>query len=49
MVPADSNYKTARHTLAELLAAVPEAFGLKAFAEKIAICLMEDRVREAMM
>jgi hypothetical protein len=49
MVPAQSNYETARHTLNELLAAAPKAFGLKDFAERLAICLMEDNVREAMM
>jgi hypothetical protein len=49
MVPSQSNYETARHTLDELLAVAPKAFGIKDFAEKLAICLMEDIVTEAMM
>jgi len=49
MIPSPSSYETARHTLNELLAAIPKAFRLRAFAEKVAICLVEDIVRKAMM
>jgi hypothetical protein len=49
MVPAKSNHDTAAHTLNELLAAVPQAFGLKNFGQRIAISLMDDIVRKAMM
>lgn len=49
MVPAKSNHLTARHTLDELLARAPKAFGIKKFGEKLAICLLDDIVRKAMM
>ncbi len=49
MVPAKSNHDTAVHTLNELLAAAPQAFGLKNFGQRIAISLMDDIVRKAMM
>ncbi|KAF9524231.1 hypothetical protein CPB83DRAFT_898089 [Crepidotus variabilis] len=49
MVPTQSNHDTAVHTLNELLAAAPNAFGIKKFGERIAICLLDDIVREAMM
>jgi hypothetical protein len=49
MVPAQSNYETAQQTFNEFLAAVPKAFGLKDFAEKLVICLLEDVVRASMM
>jgi len=49
MISAQSNHETARQTLNELLAAAPGVLGIKDFAEKLAICLMEDIVREAMM
>jgi len=49
MIPAQSNHETARHTLDELLASAPGMLGVKDFAEKLAICLMEDIVRDAMM
>lgn len=49
MVPAQSNHDLAGFTLEELLAAVPEFCGLKAFARRLAMCAMDDNVREAMM
>jgi hypothetical protein len=49
MVPAQSNYDVAKHTTDELLFPVPEAFGLRAFAEGITRSILEDRVRIAMM
>ena len=49
MVPEDSNHELADNTLDELLSAVPEAFGLKAFSKRVSIALLDDIVREAMM
>ena len=49
MVSDPINAEVASYTLAELLFAVPEAFGLKTFAQRIAICLLEDPVRISMM
>lgn len=48
MVPEDSNHELAGYTLGELLSAVPDALGLKGFAEKVSISLLDDIVREAM-
>ncbi|KAH9475208.1 Mycophenolic acid biosynthesis cluster protein B [Psilocybe cubensis] len=44
-----SNHDLAGFTLEELLSAVPEFGGLKSFARRLAICAMDDIVREAMM
>lgn len=49
MVPAESNHKLAEYTLDELLYAVPNIFGLKTFGKRVSVCLMDDRVRVAMM
>ncbi|PPQ96008.1 hypothetical protein CVT26_016170 [Gymnopilus dilepis] len=49
MVPEDSNHELADNTLDELLSAVPEAFGLKAFAKRVSIALLDNIVREAMI
>jgi hypothetical protein len=49
MVPDPINAEVASYTLNELLFAVPEAFGLKTFAQRIAICLLEDAVRISML
>lgn len=49
MVPTTTNRDVAGCTMAELLHYVPSAFGIKAFATRIAICCLEDRVRIAMM
>ena len=49
MVPNPINAEVASYTLDELLFAVPEAFGLKTFARRVSICLLEDRVRLSML
>ena len=49
MVPAPTNADVASYTMDELLFAVPQAFGLKTFAQRIAICLLDDIVRVSMM
>ena len=49
MVPDSINAKVASYTLAELLFAVPKAFGLKTFAQRISICLLDDVVRVSML
>ncbi|KAJ7119562.1 hypothetical protein C8R44DRAFT_982262 [Mycena epipterygia] len=49
MVPAQTNHDVAKHTTAELLFMVPEAFGLRSFFEGITVSLLEERVRIAMM
>ncbi|RDB21931.1 Mycophenolic acid synthesis protein B [Hypsizygus marmoreus] len=49
MVPAQSNKDVAGYTTEELLHVLPEAFGIKQFARDITVCLLEDRVRIAMM
>ena len=47
MAPADTNKEVAGYSVEELLSSVPETFGLKAFCERIVICLMDDIVRES--
>ena len=49
MVPNLTSAEVAGHTLDELLFAVPRAFGLKAFAQRISICFLDDVVRVSMM
>ncbi|KAL1741140.1 hypothetical protein HDZ31DRAFT_46073 [Schizophyllum fasciatum] len=49
MKPASSNYEVARHTTDELLFYLPKAFGIKDFARRMMICMLGDRVREAML
>lgn len=49
MVPDPINAEVASYTLDELLFAVPKAFGLKTFARRISICLLEDAVRVSML
>jgi hypothetical protein len=49
MVPDETNNLVAGYTVAELLYAVPRKFGMKAFAERIVIALLEERVRIAML
>ena len=49
MIPAETNKEIAGHTVAELLSAVPIRFGLRSFAVRVALCLLEDRVRVGMM
>ncbi|KAF9560436.1 hypothetical protein CPC08DRAFT_762730 [Agrocybe pediades] len=49
MVPAQSNHDLAEYTLDELLSATPNILGLRALGRRVAICLMDDIVPEAMM
>ena len=49
MIPAKVNHQAACSMMGELLSAIPEALGLKNFAKNLSICLLEDRLREAMM
>ena len=49
MVPDPLNAEVASYTLDELLFAVPEFLGLKTFAQRISICLIEDVVRVSML
>ena len=49
MVPDPINAEVASYTLNELLFAVPEAFGLKTFAQRVSICLLDDPVRISML
>ncbi|KAK0462534.1 uncharacterized protein EV420DRAFT_1735087 [Desarmillaria tabescens] len=49
MVPAQTNHDVASLTTEELLHVVPESFGIKNFARRISICLLDDRVRITMM
>ncbi|SJK96968.1 uncharacterized protein ARMOST_00217 [Armillaria ostoyae] len=49
MVPAQTNHDVASLTTEELLHVVPESFGIKNFARKVSICLLDDRTRIAMM
>ena len=49
MIPAETNKEVAGYTIAVLLSAVPIRFGLRSFAVRVALCLLEDRVRVGMM
>ena len=49
MIPAETNKEVAEHTMEEFLSAVPIRFGLRSFAVRVALCLLEDRVRVGMM
>ena len=49
MVPDPINAEVASYTMNELLFAVPDAFGLKTFAQRVSICLLDDPVRVSMM
>ena len=49
MVPNPINAEVAAYTMDELLFAVPKAFGLKTFSQRISICLLEDVVRLSML
>ena len=48
-VPDEANSIIAEHTMEEILCFVPSFLGIKAFASRVAICLLEDRVRVAML
>ena len=49
MIPYETNKEVAGYTMAQLLSAVPIRFGLWSFAARVALCLLEDRVRVGMM
>jgi hypothetical protein len=49
MVPAASNREVAKSTMDELLHFVPKSFGVRAFFSRAAICIIDERVRIAMM
>ncbi|KAF5338296.1 hypothetical protein D9758_015757 [Tetrapyrgos nigripes] len=49
LYPSKVNHDVAQFTLDELLYAVPSAFGMKEFARKVAISLLEAGTREGMM
>ncbi|KAJ2913588.1 hypothetical protein MD484_g6832, partial [Candolleomyces efflorescens] len=49
MVPDETNNLVAGYTVSELLYAVPKKFGMKSFAERVVIALLEERVRIAML
>ena len=49
LIPAEFNKEVAGYTMAELLSAVPIRFGLRSFAVRVALCLLEDRVGVGMM
>ena len=48
MITAATNKVVAGYTIAEFLAAVPIRFGLRSFAVRVALCLLEERVRVGM-
>ncbi|THV01802.1 hypothetical protein K435DRAFT_717880 [Dendrothele bispora CBS 962.96] len=49
MVPAQSSHDVANITLEEFIRVLPTQFGIRNFAKGVAISLLEDVVREAMM
>ena len=49
IIPAETNKEVTEYTMAELLSAVPVRFGLRSFAVRVALCLLEDRVRAGMI
>ena len=49
MVPAQTNRDVAGHTTDELLFGCPEKFGIKKFLRGVTVCLLDERVRIAMM
>ncbi|KAJ6482051.1 hypothetical protein C8R47DRAFT_582237 [Mycena vitilis] len=49
MIPAQSNYDVAKHTMDELLFMVPAALGLRSLVEGLTRSLLEDRTRIAMI
>ncbi|KAK1220831.1 hypothetical protein PQX77_016402 [Marasmius sp. AFHP31] len=48
MVPAQTNHDVATYTTEELIFPIPETFGLKKFARRMSIAVLEDNVRIAM-
>jgi hypothetical protein len=49
MVPDPINRDVSSFTTEEFLYGIPEALGLKSLFRNLSICLLEDRVRLAMM
>ena len=49
VIPAKTNKEVAEYTMAELLSAVPIRFGLRSFAVRVGLCLLEHRMRVGMM
>ena len=49
LIPAEYNKEVAGYTMAEFLSAVPIRFGLWSFAIRVALCLLEERVRVGMI
>ncbi|EPQ53280.1 hypothetical protein GLOTRDRAFT_46084 [Gloeophyllum trabeum ATCC 11539] len=49
MIPAQTNHHVAQLTVDEFLWFAPEKFGIKDFLQRIVICMLEDRVRIAMI
>jgi len=49
MVPVATNHAVAQLTVDELLCFAPEKYGIKNFLQRIIVCLLETRVRVAMM
>ena len=49
MIPAETNKEVAEYNMAALLSAVPIRFGLRSFAVRVALCLLEEWVRVGMM
>ena len=49
MISIETNKELAEYTMVELLCAAPRRFGLWSFAVRVALCLLEDRVRVGMM
>ncbi|ESK92462.1 hypothetical protein Moror_4499 [Moniliophthora roreri MCA 2997] len=48
MYPAQTNHDVAWYTLEELIHVLPETLGVRNFARKLAIAMLDDNVREAM-
>ncbi|EEB91076.1 hypothetical protein MPER_10631, partial [Moniliophthora perniciosa FA553] len=49
MIPDPINHSVSLLTTEELIRQLPEAFGIRNFARKLAVAILEDRVRIAMM
>lgn len=49
MVPAQTNYEVAKHTINHLLRNVPKTFGLHTFMEQVVLSMLQERVRNSML
>lgn len=49
MVPAQSNYKVGQYTLDYILSNITEVFGVRKLMRRVAVCLIEPRVRKAFL